>query len=837
MCIFSLNYCQTHYIKPYYYFKMMRKALLIAKMILLVFISRGTFAQTVDSISTSLQRQFKYYSIEKASTLMFVHLDKTVYVNNDMIWFTAYLLNCTKADLNNHKVLSALLVKDDDQSIAVQDKFRINLGIGSGSLTIPDTIPPGNYTFIAYTNKMVNGKPDAFFKQSVTLKTGAQANFEVEMTIDTAHQTPTMLPVSIHAYNKISPVILAPITYTLGADRHTRFTGKAKTDITGRYELMVPKTSINAAQHTLEVQVKNNKDIKTLHLTMPILHQVNNVKFYPEGGHLVAGLINSVGWETKSATGVAIKTQGVLYAGKEPIDTIETDSFGMGEFYFLPIPNILYTVKLLQNSTDSVYSLPAPLTTHTVQIHLPDALGEDTLKLRMNSNYTGKVWFLVHNYRQLFILNSLKASVNGSLLKIDLSEVPRGLNTITILDSLQRPLTERMFFAHYNQKPAISIIAGQKEVGTRQKVSIKLSLAAGGKSAIGIVSVACVQDNRFEIKKENNIEHYVYLQNEIDQLPLKDNLMGNAAIDKKYLNELLLVRGWSKYKWQDLEQVNPADTVRIQDSLKFTGIVTRLGSKIEKPLTIINMGNNLLGDLVLTEPNGAFKLNTAQLYRPIGKKVGLIISGESDKYIIKTDDPYKSVNKVLAQNIEPAPYPEPLIQNTGEFVLKGFEHVTNLKEVKIIGHNDRLRYGVGANACGDYVCSFNILNCPHHGPFAMGNHPPIKGEMVRLPNTNLVVAYEGCGIDYIKPGMISFPGIYAAKEFYGVDYSQTNSNTDEPDYSSTIYWKNTMAISTSKPAELSFYTSDITGKFRIVVQGIAGNDVVYGEDSFMVTKK
>ena len=100
-----------------------------------------------------------------------------------------------------------------------------------------------------------------------------------------------------------------------------------------------------------------------------------------------------------------------------------------------------------------------------------------------------------------------------------------------------------------------------------------------------------------------------------------------------------------------------------------------------------------------------------------------------------------------------------------------------------------------------------------------------------------MVPYEGCGVDYVKPGMVSFPGIYATKEFYAADYSTPNPDVTEPNYSSTLYWKNTLAINSSKPTELSFYTSDITGKFRIVVQGVAGNDVVYGEDSFTVTKK
>ncbi len=38
-------------------------------------------------------------------------------------------------------------------------------------------------------------------------------------------------------------------------------------------------------------------------------------------------------------------------------------------------------------------------------------------------------------------------------------------------------------------------------------------------------------------------------------------------------------------------------------------------------------------------------------------------------------------------------------------------------------------------------------------------------------------------------------------------------------------------------AAAQFYTNDIIGKFRIVVQGVTNEDVVYGETKFEVIKK
>jgi uncharacterized protein YfaS (alpha-2-macroglobulin family) len=106
--------------------------------------------------------------------------------------------------------------------------------------------------------------------------------------------------------------------------------------------------------------------------------------------------------------------------------------------------------------------------------------------------------------------------------------------------------------------------------------------------------------------------------------------------------------------------------------------------------------------------------------------------------------------------------------------------------------------------------------------------------MVYIPGQGLT-AYSGCSGGQLQEGMLAFTTIYTAKEFYGADY--TVINPTEVDYLSTICWKYGIRVNSQNEAEVSFYTSDITGKFRIVAQGLTSTDVVYGEESFVVKKK
>jgi hypothetical protein len=85
-----------------------------------------------------------------------------------------------------------------------------------------------------------------------------------------------------------------------------------------------------------------------------------------------------------------------------------------------------------------------------------------------------------------------------------------------------------------------------------------------------------------------------------------------------------------------------------------------------------------------------------------------------------------------------------------------------------------------------------------------------------------------------KASMLKINGINYSKEFYGEDY--TKLNLSQPEYQSTIFWKHACFINSKDETTLRFYTSDITGPFKVIIQGITANDVIYGEKEFNVRK-
>jgi hypothetical protein len=72
-----------------------------------------------------------------------------------------------------------------------------------------------------------------------------------------------------------------------------------------------------------------------------------------------------------------------------------------------------------------------------------------------------------------------------------------------------------------------------------------------------------------------------------------------------------------------------------------------------------------------------------------------------------------------------------------------------------------------------------------------------------------------------RTGTLSLPvpGYYRAREFYAPRYPAAPTAPPDPRYT-TLYWAPEVATDTNGQAQLSFFTSDATGTFQVVVEGI-----------------
>jgi hypothetical protein len=72
------------------------------------------------------------------------------------------------------------------------------------------------------------------------------------------------------------------------------------------------------------------------------------------------------------------------------------------------------------------------------------------------------------------------------------------------------------------------------------------------------------------------------------------------------------------------------------------------------------------------------------------------------------------------------------------------------------------------------------------------------------------------------PGLLSFrfPGYYQAREFYSPVYDKTGTHDNQPDYRTTLFCEPEIKTGEDGRATVSFYTSDKSSVYRIIVEGM-----------------
>ncbi|WPU94668.1 hypothetical protein SNE25_03925 [Mucilaginibacter sabulilitoris] len=133
--------------------------------LILLQLHTNCMAQAINQISKS----FAQYQQGVVQEKIFVHTDKSAYLPGEILWFKIY-----DVDASHHKPLDLskvvyVDVLDNNNNAVLQAKIAMKNGIGSGSLYIPVSLSNGNYKFRAYTNWMKNFSPDYYFEKNILI--------------------------------------------------------------------------------------------------------------------------------------------------------------------------------------------------------------------------------------------------------------------------------------------------------------------------------------------------------------------------------------------------------------------------------------------------------------------------------------------------------------------------------------------------------------------------------------------------------------------------------------------------------------------------------------------
>lgn len=279
-----------------------------------------------------------------------------------------------------------------------------------------------------------------------------------------------------------------------------------------------------------------------------------DVQFFPEGGHLVAGLAGRVAFKITGADGKGVDGSGTITDEQGNIAArFKTFKFGMGSFVFAPAGHHVYKAAVSINNrvitkeltvSESGYALRTTATREgwDVKIRHAGVAAAESLFLLVHSRNAVKI------AREVIFIN------DSAAFAIDRNKLDDGLNYITLFDNRQNPLCERLIFKRPSKKLIINAKINNDIYRIRNKVN--LSLATSGqdnKSITANLSVSVYREDELQNNEAGHINSYLWLgANLKGHIESPDYYLETADAEAdEALDNLMLSQGWTQFDWNN----------------------------------------------------------------------------------------------------------------------------------------------------------------------------------------------------------------------------------------------------------------------------------------------
>jgi hypothetical protein len=758
------------------------------------FLSSPFYAQTND-LNTIIEN-YETYTSHHLPEKVYVHTDKSTYVNNETCWFKIYTLDgFFHQPLSLNKVAYIELLNDQNEAI-LQEKIGLKNSFGNGSFQIPANIATGHYKIVAYTNWMKNFEPHFFFNKDITI---------------------------INTQNIIEP-----------------------------------NPSITTKTENIQINL------------------------YPESGHLLNNLKNTIGFSITNKWGKGINAKGwVINEKHDTLAIIHALANGLGNFKLTPKEGESYQLILETNLGIQKKELPkANSMGYVLQIN---NLQNDTIKAVLNASMvnTNKAFLIIHNRGIIKKALQLPLINNAVEVSIPYAELGDGINCFTLFDAEKKPVAERLFFKYPATEQSI-IQLESSSFKTRQKINLSINSPQNMEASMSVYKIDSLQGI-----DEINIQNYVLLSSDlIGKIEAPQSYFDETNNQRKEaMDNLMLTQGWRRFSQDDLTK---------KESTPFSFLPEIGGSIITGK--IVNKGSSTpsretAGYLSVPSKNTVFKSGISDKEGKImfqleefmneGQIIVQADSAKNTKNKIDIDNPFvgkkvsqntnenidikkidKSSLNAIHRNIQVQNFYTPLantqysasLQDTNAFYftpdrtyyLDDYARFATLEEVireyvtpvTLVKEKGKYQFYVYDEAYKQFfeqsplvlldgVIIKDIDKFLEYDPLKIR-----KLEVVSRVYFSGNLAYNGIinfttytgkleGFE-IDPNAIvlDYKGLQAKRIFNAPVYENGNQQENRiPDFRQLLFWKPDLQI--NKKQNLSFYSSDSKGNYIISIQGIS----------------
>ncbi|MDP4273287.1 MAG: TonB-dependent receptor plug domain-containing protein [Bacteroidota bacterium] len=757
-----------------------------------------------DKRMVRIRSQLAKFNDEYPQERAYLHSDRNAYYSGEDMWFKAYVV-AGEDNLPDRlsKNLYVELVNFNNQ-VAMTEILHLENGLGYGDFHLSDTLQEGNYQLRAYTSWMRNFGEFFFFSKQI----------------------------------KISN----------------------------------PNTRTFLTRENLRENRKANRKLKGNIVSF-------DLQFFPEGGYLVEGIQSRLAFKAINGLGSGVDVSGKIVDQKgNEVAQFKSRHLGMGSLLFTPQHDKkYYAVVETPEKVKSKFELPVARPRGIVMN--VDASFKDYVQVEVTTNrpssndeYYNDIILVGQVRNKIYFMTKGNLKEKSLSFKILKKLFPTGIVQLTLFDGRSDPQCERLFFINHQDGMKVEIYPDHPSYQPREKVVLSIKVTdAEGRPLASNLSMSVTDLNKSDVQKAN-ICTGLLLSSDLQGLieyPVY-YFENESAKTQEDLDNLLLTQGWRRFVWKDiLADKFPKIKFTKETGISVSGQITRdffripySGAKVT--LTLLNKYNDFF--VATTDAKGRFNFENLnyrdtmsvriEALKPSGRKNLLIYLDEANPPEVKNN--IVSESKIGHSKIRRKK--EKLIREEDKMPTDGIPRLYSkpsntliIKDNEIASYSNIFQYlqgrVPGVNVTGDNVVirGPNSLYLPQDPLYLIDGIPvdkqmvasmsPLDVERIEIlkgPDASIYGSRGANGVIaiYTKRGFavkrgIDFQmlGYHNAREFYVPKYSSVKDNL-KTDFRTTIYWNPNMVTDDQGMAKVSFYNSDATTTFRVIVEGISASGKV-----------
>ena len=472
-----------------------------------------SFYASASPETDSLYRKAQGFGIGLPQEKVYLHLDNTCYFVGDTIWYKGYVTRSDKGTLTDLSKILYVELLTPDGFLVERQQLEMPNGTANGAFTLTDSLYAGYYELRAYTRWMLNfGQYEHPYAQW-----SEDTFYNKEMAKDFFRDYEKL-------YSRVFPVYDKP-----------KETGHYTKDMTLR---------------PLRRYFKARKGKPELEL-----------KFYPEGGNLIAGTDCNVALELNTEEGEHLENVEIDILGSQGSKTAQTRTGNRGRCTFL-LNNV---------GTQEEYKAVFQYKGHDYEVKLPE-VEEEGIALQVRQDTLLRIELQRSEGRTDFpeglALQVMAQGVPQTLQHIDfgdkrktnvtipLNELRTGVNQITVFDGKGKIYADRLCFVNHHDYDSARIdihgIESQYEPFAPVTLNLKLKDIQDTAASVSLA----VRDRATEEQTYDNgtMLTEMMLASEIKGFVENPGYYFEAddSMHRRDLDLLLMVQGWRRYEWKEM---------------------------------------------------------------------------------------------------------------------------------------------------------------------------------------------------------------------------------------------------------------------------------------------